>query len=52
MRWPGLLKVPDTFSSRLAEGTPEDVARQEDSHTGQFLRPVLGLAKQGQRWVG
>jgi excinuclease ABC subunit A len=29
----------------LAEGTPEDVARREDSHTGQFLRPVLGMAK-------
>ena len=25
----------------LAEGTPEDVARREDSHTGQFLKPVL-----------
>ncbi len=25
----------------VAEGTPEDVARREDSHTGQFLRPVL-----------
>jgi len=36
----------------LAEGPPEDVARREDSHTGQFLRPVLGLAKQGQRRIG
>ncbi len=36
----------------LAEGPPEDVARREDSHTGQFLRPVLGSAKQGQRRAG
>ena len=36
----------------LAEGPPEDVARREESHTGQFLRPVLGLTKQGQRRAG
>ena len=33
----------------LAEGTPEDVARREDSHTGQFLRPVLELPETGRR---
>ncbi len=36
----------------IAEGPPEDVARQEDSHTGQFLRPVLGMEKQGKRRTG
>ncbi|MDR5867831.1 excinuclease ABC subunit UvrA [Halomonas koreensis] len=25
----------------IAEGTPEQVARQEDSHTGRFLKPLL-----------
>ena len=25
----------------VAEGTPEDVARREDSHTGRFLAPIL-----------
>jgi excinuclease ABC subunit A len=29
----------------VAEGTPEQLAAIEESHTGQFLRPVLGLAK-------
>ncbi|BCJ63228.1 excinuclease ABC subunit UvrA [Polymorphospora rubra] len=28
----------------LAAGTPEELAEVVDSHTGQFLRPVLGLA--------
>src|SRR5487761_1133197 len=27
----------------VAEGTPEQVARVDSSHTGRFLRPVLGL---------
>ena len=36
----------------IAEGPPEDVAQRKDSHTGQFLRSVLGHAKQGQRRVG
>ncbi|MEV6849837.1 excinuclease ABC subunit UvrA [Actinoplanes sp. NPDC051411] len=27
----------------LATGTPEELAEVADSHTGQFLRPVLGL---------
>ena len=38
----------------LAEGTPEDVARrEEDSHTGQFLKPALGrLLSAGQRKTG
>jgi len=26
----------------IATGTPEDIARTEDSYTGQFLRGVLG----------
>ncbi|MGH8635155.1 MAG: hypothetical protein ACRET7_13625, partial [Burkholderiales bacterium] len=25
----------------VAEGTPEDVAKNKASHTGQYLRPVL-----------
>jgi excinuclease ABC subunit A len=28
----------------VAEGTPEDVARVEESYTGQFLRPILSAA--------
>src|SRR6202044_3315182 len=28
----------------VAEGTPEQVARVKRSYTGQFLRPVLGMA--------
>jgi excinuclease ABC subunit A len=27
----------------LATGTPEELAEVPDSHTGQFLRPTLGL---------
>ena len=27
----------------VASGTPEDVAQHPDSHTGKFLRPLLGL---------
>jgi excinuclease ABC subunit A len=27
----------------LAEGTPEDIARIQDSATGRFLRQVLGV---------
>jgi len=27
----------------LATGTPEELAEVAESHTGQFLRPVLGL---------
>ncbi|MAQ16435.1 MAG: excinuclease ABC subunit A [Sandaracinus sp.] len=27
----------------VASGTPEDVAQVAESHTGQFLRPILGL---------
>ncbi|GAA0723211.1 excinuclease ABC subunit UvrA [Dactylosporangium roseum] len=30
--------------SVVAAGTPEEVAELEESHTGKFLRPVLGLA--------
>jgi excinuclease ABC subunit A len=28
----------------LATGTPEELAEVPDSHTGRFLRPVLGLS--------
>jgi excinuclease ABC subunit A len=28
----------------LAEGTPEDVAANPDSYTGQFLAPILAAA--------
>ena len=27
----------------VVEGTPEQVAKTEDSYTGQFLAPLLGL---------
>ena len=27
----------------IAEGTPEDIARTDGSHTGRFLRPLLGM---------
>jgi excinuclease ABC subunit A len=27
----------------VAEGTPEDVARVGASHTGRYLRPLLGM---------
>jgi excinuclease ABC subunit A len=29
----------------VAAGTPEQVARSRDSHTGTYLRPVLGIAE-------
>ncbi len=29
----------------VAEGSPEDVARHPDSHTGRFLAPVLGIER-------
>jgi len=29
----------------IAEGTPEDIARHPESHTGAYLRPVLGIRK-------
>ena len=29
----------------LAAGTPEDIARHPDSHTGRFLAPVLGIKR-------
>ncbi|MDR7544393.1 MAG: excinuclease ABC subunit UvrA [Armatimonadota bacterium] len=32
----------------VAEGTPETVAAVEGSYTGQFLRPVLGMAADGR----
>jgi excinuclease ABC subunit A len=34
--------------SVLAAGTPEELADVPDSHTGQFLRPVLGLTGPAQ----
>jgi len=27
----------------VAEGTPEQVAKHADSHTGRFLAPMLGI---------
>ena len=27
----------------IATGTPEEVAEMEHSHTGRYLRPILGL---------
>ncbi|WP_221800795.1 excinuclease ABC subunit UvrA [Oceanobacter mangrovi] len=32
----------------IAEGTPEDIAAAEVSHTGRFLKPLLEIAKQRQ----
>jgi excinuclease ABC subunit A len=36
----------------VAAGTPEDVASAEGSHTGQFLRMVLGQGQRLQRKAG
>ncbi|MCS3904571.1 excinuclease ABC subunit A [Methylohalomonas lacus] len=33
----------------IATGTPEDVAAVEASHTGRYLRPLLGLAATGTK---
>jgi excinuclease ABC subunit A len=33
----------------VAAGTPEDVALEERSHTGRYLRPLLGLAEPPSR---
>ena len=30
----------------VASGTPEQVARTPGSHTGRYLRPVLGIAEE------
>ena len=30
---------------RLAEGTPEQVAKAKNSYTGKFLKPYLGNVK-------
>jgi excinuclease ABC subunit A len=35
----------DAGGEVIAVGTPEDVAQQEDSHTGQFLRPYVQTAE-------
>jgi excinuclease UvrABC ATPase subunit len=29
----------------LVEGTPEHVAKTRESHTGQFLAPLLGITR-------
>ena len=29
----------------IAEGTPEEVAENKNSHTGEFLKPMLELQK-------
>ena len=36
----------------VAEGTPEEIARQSDSYTGRYLRPVLGMDKVEKRASG
>jgi iron-sulfur-dependent L-serine dehydratase beta subunit len=36
----------------VAEGTPEQVATVSASHTGRFLRPLLGAAEAGRRAGG
>jgi excinuclease ABC subunit A len=33
----------------VAQGTPEDVAKAKGSHTGRFLREVLGRRGRGAR---
>ena len=33
----------------IAQGTPEDIAATADSHTGRFLAPVLGMARDAAR---
>jgi excinuclease ABC subunit A len=33
----------------VAYGTPEEIARNSDSHTGQALAPVLGIATNGKK---
>jgi excinuclease ABC subunit A len=33
----------------VAEGTPEDVAAEKRSYTGQFLKPVLGRKNAGRK---
>ena len=34
----------------VAEGTPEDIVKVEESHTGRFLAPILRVARCGSRW--
>jgi len=34
----------DNGGTLVAEGPPELVARSANSHTGKFLRPVLGVS--------
>jgi len=36
----------------VAQGTPEEVAEQEDSHTGRFLRRVLPVYQADQVLAG
>jgi len=38
----------DKGGELVAAGTPEDVARAPASHTGRYLRPVLGLGDAGE----
>jgi excinuclease ABC subunit A len=33
----------DAGGTLVAEGTPEEIAGCPRSHTGEFLRPILGL---------
>ncbi len=39
----------DKGGTVVTTGTPEDVARVEASHTGRFLRPLLGIKGPGRR---
>ena len=36
----------------LAAGTPEEIARHPESHTGRFLLPVLERPAKAQRKTG
>ena len=35
----------------VASGTPEQVAKEKRSYTGQFLKPVLAKARRGREAV-
>jgi len=39
----------DKGGTVVTTGTPEEVARVEASHTGRFLRPLLGIKGQPRR---
>jgi hypothetical protein len=39
---------PSIAREIVAAGTPEDVAKQKRSYTGQFLKPVLAKARRSR----